>query len=250
MQKWCFGHRGLLILTLACSFALPAFAKKDFKGLFGSYRRQNFTENEANSTDVGLDLMLSTLLPVTSMVQSSEDGTNYSDMYYSTFFNVEGSVFFTLSYNWEVFANFGYYNYDTRKQNTARSIPTLPLYHEYSMTSFPVVGGIKYRFGTSDIVPYLGVGAGVSFVHRKGYYDNTTQTDEDYPIAPTVEVIAGLEFFFAAKMGIRLEASAYYMVMSQRDYTQGGGTPQTIPYLRYMANPISMRYASGLFFLF
>ena len=50
-------------------------AKKDFKGLFGSYRREKFTENEAGSGEIGVDILLSTLLPVTP-----EEIENRTDM--------------------------------------------------------------------------------------------------------------------------------------------------------------------------
>ena len=63
--------RQYLLLLLAFFIAADAFAeKKDFKGLFGSYRREKFTENEGNSTDFGVDLSLSTLLPVQPLVQN------------------------------------------------------------------------------------------------------------------------------------------------------------------------------------
>jgi hypothetical protein len=251
MQKQRFFSRGLTCLLLVFSFAATSFGAKDYKGLFGSYQRQNFTENEGDSSDFGVDLLLSTLIPVTNIVTSSQDGTNFAPMYYSTFFNVEGSVFFTLNYHWEIFANFGYYNYDTRNLTTAiaQSSPTDPAYHNFTMTAFPMVAGIKYRFSRSDIVPYIGLGAGISFVHRRGYFDNSTLADDDYEQPLTGEVIIGLEFFFSSRAGIRLEASGYYMALPQVPFNPGG-VPATTPLMNFVANPISIRYASGVFFLF
>jgi hypothetical protein len=102
--------KAFLFILLGLTCAVDAFAatKKDFKGLFGSYRRDRYTENEGRSTDFGMDLMLSTLIPVTNIV-SSFDGTRPSDansiaemqaqsspLNYATFFNVEGTFFFIL----------------------------------------------------------------------------------------------------------------------------------------------------------
>ncbi|MFM8313527.1 MAG: hypothetical protein ACKOA8_04515, partial [Deltaproteobacteria bacterium] len=87
----------LLLLCFGFDFEAQA-AKKDFKGLFGSYRREKFTENEGNSTDFGMDLMLSTLLPVTSVVKSAQNESTpsvFDSLNYATFFNIEASFWFT-----------------------------------------------------------------------------------------------------------------------------------------------------------
>ena len=45
--------------------------KKGFQGLFGSYRREKYTENEGRDTDAGLDVMLATAhLPTNSLVKA------------------------------------------------------------------------------------------------------------------------------------------------------------------------------------
>jgi hypothetical protein len=89
----------IFVLVLLCSG--EAFAKKDFKGLFGSYRREKFTENEARSMAFGADLMLSTLFPVTDMVRSQEDTSGTSaPLNYSVFYNVETSLWMSWQYHW------------------------------------------------------------------------------------------------------------------------------------------------------
>ena len=46
-------HLSLICLLVLCfGFEFQAYAaKKDFTGIFGSYRREKFTENEGNKTD-------------------------------------------------------------------------------------------------------------------------------------------------------------------------------------------------------
>lgn len=245
--------RALICLVLAFAFAGEAVAKKDFKGLFGSYRREKFTENEARSTDFGVDLMLSTLLPLMPIVKSSEDPTRQSSgepMSYSTFFNFETTFFFTLMYHWQFFANIGYYTYEARKENTTRTDPSLPLFHQFEMDAIPLIGGVKYRFGTDDIVPYVGAGVGVAYVRRKGSYDyNDQQFNEEFLNALCGQIIFGIEFYFSARAGIRLETSAHYFKLPAKTFDTLG-TPGNFPIILYQGNPWSMRYASGLFFLF
>lgn len=247
------GARIFLLLLLASVYSTDAFAKKDFKGLFGSYRREKFTENEARSTDFGMDIMLSTLLPVTPIVKSSEDPTRASagdPMHFSTFFNFEASFFVTLVYHWELFANVGYYTYETRKENTTRTDPSLPLFHQFEMDAIPVTMGLKYRFGTDDIVPYLGLGAGMSYVRRKGFYDyNDAQFNEEHLNVLAGQIIAGLEFYFSPRAGIRLETSALYLKLPAKTFDTLG-TPGNFPIIKYQGNTWMVRYASGLFFLF
>lgn len=250
-----------IFLLIGLTLATDAFAaKKDFKGLFGSFRREKFTENEARSTDWGMDVMLSTLLPVTPLIKSIETrGGSAETLSYSTFFNVEGSVFVTLNYYWELFLNVGYYTYDTRKENAlTRNNPALqptPIFHEFELTAYPVILGAKYRLSTSDIVPYVGAGAGFAFVSRKVSYDNdptNLKTDKDSKSCLTGLVTVGLEFYFTSRAGIRLETSAQYLGLSARtyDYSQGVGSIDQNPIMEYQANPWTVRYASGLFFLF
>lgn len=246
-----FALARITALVLALVFSTEAFAKKDFKGLFGSYRREKFTENEARSTDFGMDIMLSTLLPLTSIVNSTEvRGAGGTSMSYSTFFNIETSFFLTLAYNWETFLNIGYYTYETRRENTLRNDPTLPLFHQFEMTAYPAVLGLKYRFGADDIVPYFGMGAGVAFVRRKASYDySAVQGKETYSTVLAGQIIAGLEFFFSPRAGIRLETAAHYMKLKPDEY-DSGGAPANLPIIQFQGNSWSLRYASGIFFLF
>ena len=247
------GTRFMKVLVWGFAFLVcaEAFAKKDFKGLFGSYRREKFTENEANSSDFGMDIMLSTLLPVTPIVKSSEvKGSPGEAMSYSTFFNFETSFFLTLSYHWELFANVGYYTYETSKANATQGNPALPLFHLFEMDVFPAVLGVKYRFGTDDIVPYVGAGVGAAYVRRKGYYDyNSVNFNEEYSTVLAAQLVAGIEFFFSSRAGIRLETAAHYLRLAAKEYATGGSAT-TFPIMIYQGNPWAIRYASGIFFLF
>lgn len=240
----------VLICGAICSQEVLA-AKRDFKGLFGSYRRERFTENEARSSDFGVDIMLSTLLPVTPLVTSTETlgGATGTGLAYSTFFNVEGSLFYSINYNWEAFLNLGYYNYNTRKENGSST--TQPLFHKFEMTAYPVQLGIKYRFSMEDIVPYIGVGAGISHVKRVTSYDsNATLGALNYSNPITFSVVTGVEFFFMPRMGIRLEMAAMYFKLDPLVYNQATSTPTTTPIIFFQGNVWTVRYASGIFFLF
>jgi len=243
--------KGFLLLVLGLVVASDGYAaKRDFKGLFGSYRRERFTENEGHSSDLGIDLMLSTLLPATPIVKTSETrGADGVAMNYSTFFNVETTIFLTLSYHFEAFANIGYYSYDTRKQNSSFGTANLPLFQQFEMHVIPLLAGIKYRLSTEDIVPYIGAGAGVSYVQRKASYDYNPQYNEQFATVLTAEVLGGLEFFFSSKAGIRMELAAYYMQLSAFTFDTGG-TAATFPIFNYQANPWTVKYSSGIFFLF
>jgi len=250
---------GAFFIVLATLLCDVAFAKKDFKGLFGSYRREKFTENEANSSDFGMDIMLSTLLPLSPLVKSEETtrGGAGTPMHYATFFDIETSFFFTLDYHWELFANIGYYSYETRKENTVFTNPQLPLFHQFEMEVVPLVFGVRYRLTTDDIVPYIGAGAGPAYVHRKGFYDyNPVLFKEQFMNVLAAEVIVGVEFFFSSNAGIRLETAAHYLRLPADTYDAlgSGAAPGSavgqLPILNFQANPWSIRYASGLFFLF
>lgn len=236
--------RARVLCLLALCLAAEGFAaKRDFKGLFGSYRRERFTENEGRPTDYGMDILLSTLLPLSSLVNSSEGGGASTPLSYATFFNVEGSFFFTLNYHWQLFLNVGFYSYDTRKQNSGGGTPQ---FHLFTMEAFPVLAGAKYRFGVSDIVPYVGAGAGLAFAHRRGFYDYSTSYDDSYSTGIAAQVMAGVEFFVSPRVGIRLEIAGMYMALPSKSFAPG----VTLPTLQYQPNPIAMRYASGLFLLF
>ena len=243
----------LAIFLLAPSFSFAA--KKDFKGLFGSYRRDKFTENEGRSTDIGMDILLSTMMPLTTIVSSSENGQDFSAMQTSMFFNGEMSFFLTLDYNFEIFANVGYYTYDTRKQNNQAGSSggqAIPVFHQFQIDAIPVVGGIKYRMSTEDIVPYIGLGLGYSYVHRRATYDNSQSvTVEDYSNAIVAQITAGVEFFFASRAGLRLEASAMtFRLPALTVNPVPGGNPANFPLMNMGGNPWLIRYASGVFFLF
>ena len=117
------------------------------------------------------------------------------------------------------------------------------------MTAIPVLLGVKYRFTTSDIVPYLGVGGGFSRIFQKAFYDNSTQNKTRNFSAPTAEVVGGFEFYFAPKAGIRMEVSAFYMKVDQETWSTGGSIADQ-PNFEFSGNIWSVRYASGLFFMF
>ncbi len=244
-------HKILLLSVflelLVCGNAFGA--KKDFKGLFGSYRRERFTENEAGSGELGLDLMLSTLLPITPLIQSQEAVNGpITGLNYATFFNVQGGLTYSLTYNWLLYSSVGYFSYDTRKQ-TASSSAQKPSYHQFDMTAVPLILGVKYRLNTTDIVPYIGLGAGLSLINQKGYYDDSVQNKTRSLSALTGEVVAGVEFYFAAKAGIRMEVAGYFMKLDA-DSFNSGAPPGSVPILYFQANNWSVRYASGIFFLF
>jgi outer membrane protein W len=233
-RVWC--------LIALCLAAETYAAKKDFKGLFGSYRRERFTENEARPTDYGMDILLSTLLPITSVVNSNETpgATTGTPMSYATFFNVESSFFFTLNYNWQLYLNFGYYSYDTRRQNSGAA-----QFQMFTMEAIPVVLGAKYRFGTSDIVPYIGGGIGGVYSYRKGFFDYVNSYNEVSGWGLAAQLSGGAEFYISARTGIRLEVAAMYMGLSGKNYTTA-----TYPSILYQPNNFAVRYASGVFFLF
>lgn len=224
--------------------------------MFGNYRRDKYTENEGMDTDIGIDLLLSTMMPLSPVI-SSQSATSgpITSLSSSMFFNGEASVFMSFAYNWEAFLTVGYYSYESRKLSPPISGDNgLPRYHMFDMSSTPAVLGVRYRFSDSDMVPYLGAGLGFSRVHRHVTYDSSTINqaqlqDEDFNTVITGEVVAGLEFYFAARAGIRLEASAYYMRLPSRTFIPLS-TPDVNPYAYYGANPWFLRYASGVFILF
>lgn len=242
--------RALLCLLALCAAQEAFAAKKDFKGLFGSYRREKFTENEGNSTDLGVDLMLSTLLPFSAMATSSSSTAGAATgMSYATFFNAEGTFFFTLSYNWELFLNLGYYSYDTRKLNDGTTAGINARYHVVKVDLIPASIGFKYRFNTTDIVPYVGAGIGAVYAIRRAIHESSNLSNTLYNWGITGQILGGVEFFIAPKAGIRLEASINYMGLSAHSY-DAPGSNLTNPTVYHTANPIAVRYASGVFFLF
>lgn len=239
-----------IILMLAFGSADSFAAKKDFKGLFGSYQREKFTENEANDSDLGIDLSLSSLLPITSVVNSTSTGGGGTPMRYSTFFNVEGSLLFSLAYHWQLYASIGHFSYDTRKENADTSNAAQALFHQFELKAVPIILGARYRFGIDDIVPYVGLGVGVSRVTRRGSYDiSGSATNEQVENAITGQVQGGLEFYFSSRAGLRLEIAA--TLLKTKEFTFVGANPKTtFPDMIYQPNIFSIRYASGLFFLF
>jgi Outer membrane protein beta-barrel domain len=245
-------HLSLFCLLCLCfGFEFEAMAaKKDFKGLFGSYRREKFTENEGNSTDFGVDLMLSTLLPVSSVVKSAESSDlTFNSLNYATFFNVEASFWFSLGYNWAVYADIGHYSYDTRKQTASSANSTQPIFQKFELEAVPAVAGIRYRLSREDLVPYVSLGVGMAYVKRSGSTEGQYTASDLYQTVACGHGAVGLEFFFAPKAGLRVEASAYYMNLPQYTFDPTGTIAQR-PQLQYQSNVWSVRYASGIFFLF
>lgn len=254
MKRFLIFFTGVALLLTST----PAFAsKKDFKGLFGSYKRERFVENEARESDMGIDLGLSTLLPMTDVVRSSTSrGDAGAPLYYATFFNVEASFLYSLWYNWQFYASISNFSYDTRHENPN---PTgdqtqYPVFHEAEFQATPILAGVRYRFSTEDIVPYIGVGAGMSMVRRKASFDNSTILNgEDKSSVLTAQLQAGLEFYVSPRAGIRLEVSGYYMQAKQYTYdvyNGSGGNLDTHPLVIFQPNVFSMRYSSGFFYLF
>jgi hypothetical protein len=238
----------LFVCLLGASEALAAQQKKDLRALF-SFRREKFTENEARSQDFGFDVLLSTLFPVSPLVKSIEQvGGPAAPLNYATFLNFEGSAFMSFNYHWQVYVSSGMYTYDTRKENAA-SQPTLPQFHQFSMSAIPVMAGVKYRFGTTDIVPYVGVGGGIAFGDRRASYDyNNVNFREESFTAITGQLLGGFEFYISPRAGIRLEAAAFYMKVPSGGYS-AGNAPSALPFFQFEGSILSMRYASGLFFL-
>ncbi len=242
----------LLLFLIALVFENCAYAKKDFRGLFGSYRREKFTENEATSGDFGVDVLLSSLIPLTPIVKSSTSTTSAGEpMNYATFFNFELNFFYTLYYEWELFFNIANYSYETRKLTNEGSDGKTPIFHHFEMDVNPAMLGAKYRFSTSDIVPYAGASLGLAYVKRKGYYDNNlTIFNEQYLTSVVGQLMAGVEFFFAPRAGIRFEVAAHYLQLPEKTYDDPSATDGMFPVMTYQSSPWSFRYASGLFFMF
>ncbi len=148
--------------------------------MFGSYRREKFTENEGNPTDIGVDLMLSTLFPLSPIVKDVEStGGAANALNYSAFFNVEGSVFVTLAYNWEIFLNAGYFSYDTRKQNQASSA-TQPVFTQFTLSAIPLSFGREVSFRPRGHRPLRWAWSwDRAHFDRKGFYDNNSTLIDD-----------------------------------------------------------------------
>lgn len=242
-----------LILLLVASSQIFA-ARKDFKGLFGSYKREKFVENEGRKSDLGVDILLSTLFPVTTMATSSERQAGapttalpYQSMNYATYFNLEGNVFYTLNYNWEMYLNIGWMNYETRKQNTQSGTTETPHFHQFELSALPVVLGVKYRLSMDDFVPYVGAGAGLAQVTRKSTFDYGTVADEEKNMVLTFQAVVGVQFYFTSRAGLRLETGAQLFNVSER-VADNGAT--IFPSLKYQGGLWSVRYASGIFILF
>lgn len=241
----------ILSILILIGFSTPTLAApKNFKGLFGSYKRDKFTENEAQNSDWGVDLSISSLLPLTSVVKSTSTAGGAGDsMRFSTFFNVEGSLLFSLSYNWQLYASVGHFSYDTRKEINNGDL-TKALFNQFEFKAIPVILGTRYRFSEGDLVPYLGLGVGFSRINRKASYDIAgSATNERTDSVITGQVQGGLEFYFSPKAGLRLEVAAHYFKTPEFRF-DATPDPAVLPHLVYQPNVFSVRYASGLFFLF
>jgi hypothetical protein len=192
--------------------------------------------------------MLSTLLPVSPIVKSLENGGALTNLKYSTFFNAEVGFNLSFAYHWQAFVTGGYYSYDTRRENTvSNQDPANPTFSQFEMTLYPVVLGCRYRFNTSDIVPYVSLSGGVVFAQRRGFYDNAPLSDSQKLTGTVLQAAAGLEFYISPRTGLRLEMSATQLQLPARTYEPGANSLAT---LFYQGNPLTVRYASGLFVLF
>ena len=152
-----------------------------------------------------------------------------------------------------IYANVGKYSYESRKKNDS-STEALPVFHHFELDATPAIAGVRYRLSQDDIVPYISLGIGMAYVHRKGFTEGSTSnsalyTEEEYQTVACGHGAAGVEFFFAPKAGLRVEASAYYMNLPERT-TEPGGTIGYRPKIQFQSNVWSLRYASGIFFLF
>lgn len=241
----------LICVGLLISAAPAKASKKDFKGLFGSYKRERFVENEARESDLGIDLSLSTLLPMSDVVRSTTTrGDAGSALYYATFFNVEGTLLYSLWYNWQFYFTTGNFSYDTRVERTDPSDATQTIFSNAEFQGTPFLLGVRYRFSNEDIVPYIGAGAGVTMVTRRASYDNDKNVKgEEKSSVITGQVQAGVEFYVSPRAGIRLEVSGLYMQAKEYQY-DAGGLAANHPILIFQPNVLSVRYSSGLFYLF
>jgi len=169
-------------------------------------------------------------------------------MRYSTFFNIEASVLFSLAYHWQLYASAGHYSYETRKENTNTNASSA-LFHEFEFKAVPVLLGARYRFGVEDIVPYVGLGVGFANIYRKGSYDSGPLVNEQTDNVIAAQALAGLEFYFSPRAGLRMEVGGYYF--NCPSFTFAKGSDKTVnPDMIYQSNIFSVRYSSGLFFLF
>lgn len=242
---------GLIVFSLLL-FVEAAFGlTKNFKGLFGSYHQEKYIENEGNFSDLGFEILMSTIFPLEPVVKTSQQfGYDGTPMQYTTFFNGEAQVSFSLGYNFEFFGGIGYYSYDTREVNAEYPSSSGALqYQRFSMSMVPVFGGVRYRFSSDDIVPYLGVAAGESLVTRTGYYDYTSVESVSNFWAPMGMVLTGIEFYISSRVGIRLEASAAYFALPSDNFDPGGLSLATYPMFNFDYGLWTLRYASGIFFL-
>jgi hypothetical protein len=251
---------GLFLLLFQLSSEVAFAKKKDFKGLFGSYRREKYTENEGNDSDFGMDLMLSTLYPVSSFASSVDAGNN-SSMPATISFNFELNFYKTFGYHTMAYLSIGHHAYDTRQalstqlsnpidengNPTTTDISNISQFNLYEQTSIPVLLGLKYRFSRSDFVPYIGVAGGISFMTRKASYNFSNLSHEDHPKALTFQGYGGFEFFFAPGAGLRLELGVHAALAPEKvNVTNSTQVPNII----FPKNPIALRYASGVFILF
>lgn len=234
-----------------------AVAKKNFKGLFGSYRREKFTENEGNDSDWGADIILSTLYPLSSMANSTTSVASGSSvaMPKTISFDVELNLYKTFGYNTMVFFNIGHYSYDSRQQTQAQAttdennndVSAITQYNNLATTIIPLMLGIKYRFSRSDFVPYLGASAGISLMSRKITYNYSNLSHEDSTTPLTFQGFGGFEFFFAPGAGLRVELGVWTALAPEVVKNTNSAAVESII---FPSNPLAVRYASGVFFLF
>lgn len=242
-----------LVYLIVFGFATSSFgAKRNFKGLFGSYKQEKFIENEAES-GFGLNLALSTLIPISPYVKSSNSlAETPTALHFATYFNFEAEITYALKYKWVPFLRVGYMVYETRKQSTEASTftPKAPVFHNVKLISIPLMGGIRYRFGRDDIVPFIGIAGGIYFIDRATTYDGSNLDDQQTFTRPAGELGGGFEFFFSRTAGLKLEIAVQYLNISEDIVNKNPGNPANNPIVTYQANPISLRYAGGIFMLF
>jgi hypothetical protein len=239
----------VFVLTLFCTESFGAKDNRGVKALFGTYKREKFTENEARYSDIGTEILLSTMYPLGSLVRARDGASAFADMQSSLFFNGEINVFFTLNYSWQFLITGGYYSFETRQQF---SVPfgsqNIAAFRFYNFETIPILAGVKYRMGTGDIVPYVGVSGGINLYTSKYSFDYSTQTIVKRGMAPTIQAAFGVDFYVTPRIGLKVELAGYMMLIPA-DSNTIVVSPNTHDFTT-SANPISVRYASGIFILF
>ncbi len=221
-----------------------AVAQEPLRGFLGSYR-EKYTENAARDFQFGVGVQAGSLFPVSAVVTSSPTGSTLSTPYqYNASFNLEGEIHFSLAYPFQLFVQGGYSTYSARQAMPGTSGTSIE-FQEFSLGALPLLAGVRYRFSRGDIVPYIGLAAGVTQIERKGYFDFNPALLQETLWVATLEGALGLEFYFAEYGGLRLEVSGYYWGLPQTQFSPSG-VANTITFLPSF---VAVRYASGLFFL-